>query len=166
MRKDFYMFPHMKTCDKRHSLIVYQDSKCPVCNIAEHSDHLHDFIEKNGMVDSVVKYLNESYVITKNKNDKMIIKEKVYNLIDSVKDMLSKIRGVAAEMTFLENGNETAFRQHACMIINLCNQYYEAFKTQEARPVHEEAAAEHYGTGQNIGQQLKERQLQSEPASV
>jgi DNA (cytosine-5)-methyltransferase 1 len=28
------------------------------------------------------------------------------------------------------------------------------------------AAAEHYGTGQNIGQQLKERQAQSSPASV
>ena len=41
----------MKTCSNKHSQIVFDDNyinKCPLCNLTEHNNEVHDFIESKG----------------------------------------------------------------------------------------------------------------------
>jgi hypothetical protein len=50
----------MVLCNKKHSKIVHNNGTCPLCNLTEHNNLVHDFIESKGrdFVNELVSFLN------------------------------------------------------------------------------------------------------------
>jgi len=59
----------MKLCPK--CVIVYEQKTCPLCNLREHDNQVHDFIESKGrkLVDELVKYQNQDQKENRGKID-------------------------------------------------------------------------------------------------
>ena len=55
----------MKICKHKHSPIVHELSTCPLCNLRQHNDEVHDFIEKLKLQYELVHYQKMDHELSK-----------------------------------------------------------------------------------------------------